>query len=344
MTITVDRRISPTFHGVEEVDDRRYYLIGDARLLSCTTVTGVIAKDALLRYAANQAVAAVFAELPSIVIASRTKPCGNTGRRCDHDNTTRCDNCACHECKACIARWLSERHIEHSARRADEGTRTHDVIEWWSYHGQIKPYDADIAPYVKAFEAFVAEYGLTPDSFLASEALVINKGAGYAGTTDGVIRFRADATPAAAKLVSRVTQIQAKRAVKLGLTVDLLVDFKTREGEGPKFYPEQALQLTGYRHAPVIRIKGDDVDHPMLPTDGGMLIQLRPDGVTPRLAVTTERTYRRGFLYALGLTKWLIEEGPAAVSSHTFVLPETVAARARKAAKQSAAEPAPAAA
>ncbi|MEV1315316.1 hypothetical protein AB0J14_04445 [Micromonospora arborensis] len=350
MSIQTAERVGPVFHGVEETDDRRFYLIGDHRLISTTAATGVIAKDALLRYAANQAVEAVFAELPAIVIASRMKACGNTRNRCEHDRNERCDRCPCVECKACVANWLADRHKAHSARRADEGTRTHDVAEWWSYTGEIKPYDQDIAPYVKAFEAFVAEYGLTPDSVLLSEALVVNRGAGYAGTTDGVVRFDAAATEAAAKLVSRVTGVSWKKAAKLGLTVDLIIDYKTREGEKPKFYPEQALQLTGYRHAPILRIKNSDIERPMLPTDGGLIVQLRPDGVSARLAVTTERTYRRGFLYALGLTKWLIEEGPAAVSSHTFVLPETIAARARKAAKDAAAapasatEPAPAAA
>lgn len=331
-----ESRIGPTFHGVTEDGDRRFYLIGDIRLVSVTTVTGVVAKDALLRYAANQAVAEVFAELPAIVIASRIKPCGNTGHRCDHDPNARCSRCPCAECKACMARWLADRHLAHTARRADEGKRVHDVAEWWSYTGEIKPHDVDIAPYVKSFEAFVVEYGLTPESFLVSEALVVNRGAGYAGTTDGVIRFCAAASQAAAKLVSRVTGVPWKKAAKLGLTVDLVIDFKTREDEGPKFYPEQALQVTGYRHAPTVRIKNSDVEHPMLPTDGGIIVQLRPDGVTARLAVTTARTYRRGFLHALGLTKWLIEEGPAAVSSHSFVLPETIAARARKAAKASA--------
>jgi hypothetical protein len=345
--MTTTGRQGPIFHGVEETDDRRYYLIGDHRLLSCTTVTGVIAKDALLAYAAHKAVAAVFEELPAIVIASRIKACGNTYSRCGHEPIERCERCACAECKACVARWLAERHIANTARRSDEGTRVHDVAEWWSYTGEIKPYDKDIAPYVKAFEAFVAEYGLTPDSWLVAEALVVNRGAGYAGTTDGIVRFDASATQAAAKLVSRVTHVPWKKAARLGLTVDLVIDFKTREDEKPKFYPDQALQLTGYRHAPVIRFKNSDEEHPMLPTDGGLLIQLRPDGVTPRLAVTTERTFRRGFLYALGLTKWLIEEGPAAVSSHTFVLPETIAARKRKADKEAAAaattaEPAPA--
>lgn len=337
MTTATIEKPAPVFHGVEQVDDKRFYLIDDMRLISVTTATGVIAKEALIRWSAGLAADAAFAELPSIVVASRIKACGNTGTRCDHDSAERCERCACWQCKACITKWIAERHLVNNRRRTDEGKRVHDVVEWWSYTGEIKAHDPDITPYVAAFEAFVVEYGLTPDSFLASEALVVNREEEYAGTTDGIIRFYAGATDAAAKLVSRVTQVNWQKAAKQGLSVDLIGDFKTREGEGPKFYPEQALQLTGYRHAPVIRVKNSDVEEPMPATDGAVLIQLRPDGFTPRLAVTTEDTYRRGFLKALGLCRWLIEDGNAAVSSHTFVLPETVRARERKAEKERAA-------
>lgn len=329
------------FHGVEEIDDQRYYLIDDLRLISVTTATGVLEKEGLPRWAASLAAEAAFAELPTLVTASRKKPCGNTHNRCSnaggrdgHDWRERCPRCPCQECKLCVQQWVADRHIANKRRRADEGKRAHDVAEWWSYTGQIKPHDPDITPYVTAFKTFIAEYGLTPDSFLVSEAIVVNRDEGYAGTLDGIIRFDAASSAAAAKLVSRVTQVSARQAAKRALTVDLVVDFKTREGEEPKFYPNQALQLAGYRHAPVIRIKNSDVEQPMPATDGALLVQLRPDGCTPRLAVATESTYRRGFLNALGLCQWLIEEGPKAVSAYTFVLPETVAARARKAAKE----------
>lgn len=331
------------FHGVEEIDDKRFYLIDALRLISVTTATGVIDKEALIRWSAALAAEAAFAELPTLVVASRKKLCGNTSNRCasetgegGHDWRDRCPRCPCTECKACVRKWVAERHVANKRRRSDEGKRFHGVAEWWSYTGEIKPHDPDIAPYVKAFQAFVAEYGLTPDSFLVSEAVVVNRDEGYAGTTDGIIRFDASRTEAAAKLVSRVTQVPARQAAMRSLTVDLVGDFKTREGEGPKFYPEQALQLTGYRHAPTIRIKNTDVEEPMLATDGGLIVQLRPDGCTPRLAVTTEDTYRRGFLHALGLCRWLIEDGAASISSRTFVLPETQAARDRKAARDQA--------
>ncbi|WBB94253.1 hypothetical protein [Verrucosispora sp. WMMC514] len=342
MTVTAEPATTPAsvFHGVEETDDNRWYLIDDLRLVSASTVAGIIDKEALKIWAAKLAAQAAFAELPAVVIASRIKPCGNTGSKCSgeggHDSQERCDRCPCLECKACMTAWLASRHVDHTRRRADEGTRVHDVAEWWALHGEIRPYDEDIAPYVKSLLAFFAEYGLTPDDFLVSEAIVVNREDGYAGTTDGIIIIRADRTDAAAKLVSRVTGIPWKQAKKRGITVVLIIDFKTREGEGPQFYAPQALQLTAYRHAKTIRIKNTDIEQPMIPTDGGMLVQLRPDGFTARLVMTDEDTYRRGFLPTLATATWVFEHGPAAISSRTFVLPETLAARRRKAARDAA--------
>ncbi|WP_213004817.1 hypothetical protein, partial [Paractinoplanes toevensis] len=223
----------------------------------------------------------------------------------------------------------------------DEGQRFHDVAEWWSYHGEIKDHDADIAPYVKSFEEFVAEYGIVPDDFLLAEALLLHRDIEAAGQTDGVVRIHAVRSEAAAKLISRIlthrgTPATWKQAQKRQLTLDLLLDYKTREDDEPKFYPENALQLSGYRHFPIIRVKNSDIEVPMLPTDGGVIVQLRPDGYALRPVVCDLGVFERGFLHALGLYRWLIEEGPAAISSRTFVLPEAVAARARKAAKEQA--------
>lgn len=339
-TATAIRPASPVFHGVEESDNKRWYLIGDDRLISTTTVTGMADKPALMMWAINQTVAAVWQELPAVVAASRTADCGNAGSRCmeydGHDFDT-CTTCPCLNCRTCMSKWLARQHKATADRRSDEGTRVHDVAEWWTYTGEIKPHDADIAPYVKAFRQFIADYGLTPDSFIVAEALVVNREHGYAGTTDGIVVINAAATDKAAKLVARVTGVPAKKAAKLGLSVAVIIDWKTRENTGPLFHPPQALQLAAYRHAPVLRIKGSDHEEPMLHTDAAMLIQLRPDGYTARLTVSTEDTFRRGFLNLLGFAYWLVEDGPASVSSHSFVLPETLAARARKAAKEQAA-------
>jgi hypothetical protein len=268
--------------------------------------------------------------------ASRRKPCGNAWSRCRHEENESCDRCPCGTCQGCVTRWVSERHNREWARRADEGVRVHDVAEWWSYHGLIKDHDPDIAGYVKSFQAYVTDYGITPADILLAEALLVHREIGAAGQTDGVVRIHAERTEKAAKLISRLTQVQWKQAQKLKLTADVLFDIKTREGDEPKFYPENSLQLAGYRHFPVIRVKNSDEEAPMIPVDAGMIVQLLPHDYAVRPVVCDKATYEQGFLTALNMYRWMTEHGPASVSSRTFVLPETVAARARKAAKEQA--------
>lgn len=325
-------RPSPQGSVTDEDSGERWYVFGDDRLLSVTTAFRSIAKMGLLIWGATLAAEHAFVELPTVVTASRKKPCGNTHSRCRHLNEQdRCDRCPCAECRACVVKWLADRHFAESSRRADEGTRVHDVIEWWSIHGEIRPHDPDIVPYVAAFEAFVAEYGLRPESFLMAECTVINRADKYAGTSDGIIRFEATATHAAAKLVARVLRGRGeyshiktgaalvKAVIRNKRTVDLIVDWKSREAEGPKFYPEHPLQLAGYRWAPVMRIKGTEIEQPMPDTDGGVIIQLRPDGASVRLARCDEPAYE-AFLHALGLYLWISEAGSKAIGAYAFPL------------------------
>lgn len=322
----------------ETTGDRWYYFPEYGRLMSVTTAFRSIAKSGLVVWSAQLAAAAAFNELPTVVSASRRRPCGNTYSQCrrSHDWQTTCEKCPCKVCRACVEHWLADRHKAESARRADEGSRLHNVIEWWSYHGVVRDHDGDVVPYVQAFLAFAEEYGLTPDSFLMAEATVINPADRYAGTTDGIIRFHAERSEAAAKLVARVLRAAGEYShVKTGKaliravirdkrTVDLIVDWKSREkplkeGESPKFYPENAMQVTGYRMAPIVHIKGTDQFVPMPDTDGGLIVQLRPDGATPRLALTDDVTYG-AFLHALPLSIWLAEYGSRSIGAYTFPL------------------------
>jgi hypothetical protein len=335
-------------------DGKRYYLIDGARFWSVSTATSVIASEGLPPWAAGLAAKTAFDELPTVVAASRIRQCGRTYARCGHDfREPHTDTCRCFECKACVIRWLTDRHRAESSRRADEGRRTHDVIEWWALHdGQWITYSDDIAPYVAAFRAFIADYGITPASFLITECVVIDRANECAGTTDGIVRFEAKATPAAAELVARVITaargeagppITAAEAAGLELAVDLVIDFKTQEKprEKEKFYPNQALQLAGYRWSPVMRIKGTDIEQPMPDTHGAALIHLRPDGATVRLTRAGEDVHE-AFLHALCLWRWLSENGTASVSSRSFPLPKPVkVASPRKTAVKKAAPVAP---
>lgn len=330
--------------SVTGADGRRYYLIGEERFWSVTTALDVAAKAGLLPWAADLAAQHAFLELPTLITASRIKPCGRTWVRCKHEWRERCDACPCARCRACVTKWLGDRHIAESSRRADEGNAVHKVVGWWALHdGQWTSYDPTIEPYLASFRRFVEAYGLTPDSWLMTEGTVIHRAHQWAGTADGIVRFDATRTDAAADLVARVLYAAGEyrdaryaedvvRAVQTdGRTVDLLDDVKTREKPEPKFYPDQALQTTAYRNAAVVRIKNTDLEQPMPDTHGAVLIQLRPDGCTPRLVVADDEAYE-AFLHALGLFRWLTDHGTASVSSRSFPLPKAAPkVRARKA-------------
>lgn len=335
-------RPNPANTVTDEESGERWYILpdgngGELRLLSVTTAFKVIAKIGLDIWKNEYTADAAFDELPTVVTASRKKPCGRTRAKCRSHETweSGCPTCRCGVCRACVVAWLASRHKAHSERRGDEGRRMHDVIEWWSKHNEIRPYDADIAPYVAAFLAFVEAYGLCPESFLMCEATCVNKADNYAGTTDGVVRFEAVASPEAAKLVARILRFNGeyphlktsdaiqRAVVRDKRVVEVVIDWKTREKtleDGPaRFYPEQALQIAGYRWAPRVRIKATDQFVDMPNTDGGVVIQLRLDGATARPVVCDEETYN-GFLHALGLYLWLAEKGSRAVGVNTFAL------------------------
>jgi hypothetical protein len=234
-----------------------------------------------------------------------------------------------------------------SSRRADEGGRVHKWVEHWVLRdGEHAPCDRDIRPYIDTFLRFIEAYGLTPDSWLMCEAIVVNKADGYAGTTDGIIRFNSSTT-LGAELVAKVRGVTIDQAASDKLTIDAIDDFKTREkepgeGESPKLYPSHALQLGAYRWAPMVWIKSAQKYVGMPDTDGAVIIQLRPDDFLCRPVVADERTYK-AFLSQKGSHDWLADYGTASISSRTFkpAKPEkpvkaTRATRARKATPKTA--------
>lgn len=307
----------------------RFYTIDGIDYWSVTTALKILAKEGLPPWAGGLAAAAAFEQLPKVIRASRLKPCGNTYSQCrrakgGHDWRITCSTCPCRDCQPCMTKWLTERHIAVRDGRADEGRRTHDWIEQWVISNGVEaPMADDIAPFVRAFLTFVKAYGLKPDSWLLTEATVVSRAEEYAGTTDGVLRFEATATDEAAAIVAMLHQQPKSVCVAQGLTVDVIVDFKTKDKPPEakvEFYDEVALQLAPYRFAPVVRIKRLGIEAPMPDTHGGMAVQLRPDVAIPRLCVVDETTHD-AFLKALWLYRWRIEKGAASVSSRSFKVP-----------------------
>jgi len=296
------------------------------RFISITTALRSVNKKALVFWAAGLAAQSALDELPRLISATLTKPCERTFNRCQHDWQVRCVECPCGQCPPCVGKWLRDRHIAESSRRVDEGTRVHDVIEHWVLSGgEALGHDEDIDPYVEQFWTFIADYGLTPDSWQMSEATVINRDYGYAGTLDQIIEFKADASPKAAELCARV-------ALGAG-SVLLLGDNKTREDAAHElnekkaaFYPDHALQCAAYRNATAVLLP-DGQEEPLPRVGGAFILQLRPDGYELRLVVADDRTFG-AFLSVLALAKWQWEYATASVSTKAFPKPRVVSSAA----------------
>lgn len=321
------------------IDGNLFYIhpVTDERFISVTTANGWTEHEFLSnRWRPNLTAEAAFAELPRVVAASRRKPCGNTNTRCEHDWQVKCEFCPCGECKACLQKWLANRHYRESQRRAEEGSAMHKwIADWVLSRGQHGPVSPVVEPYIKTFLKFIAEMGLTWESFEMTEATVLNRAAawgdvaGWGGTLDAQVRFDATATPGALKVCRKF----GKRNPLVTL------DWKSREGEGANFYSEHAKQLSAYTRGEVILLR-DGREIPLPPTDGGMVVQIRPDGYGWRRVVTDDVTYA-GFLAGMHNALWEITYGDKAtqVKSHPDLpipdLPEAPK-RARKAAPRKA--------
>lgn len=347
--------MSDTAGAVTHEDGSRYYPIDGEQFWSVTTALKVMSSEGLIWWAAGLAADAAFQELPKLCAALLVRDCGNTFNRCKqgkgdrgHDWRLTCETCPCQQCKACVREWMRRRHTQIRDDRAEEGRRVHEWVKEW-IRGNELPIHTDIAPYIRAFLAFVSGYGLTAQSWLFSEAVVVNREHQYAGTTDGGIRFFG-ATDLARDLIARVLGIRLEQVSEISY-VDLIVDLKTKrplaEGESPRFFPEVALQMAPYRWAPKLRLRETDQEVDMPPLQGALALYLYPDMAVPRLCVSDERTLG-AFVNALNLYRWTVEFGAKSVAEASFPLlkPEPTATvkapgtRApRKAAAKKAAPP-----
>jgi hypothetical protein len=329
----------------DEETGKRYYLVSDARFWSVTTSTDIYDHPGLPWWSAMLAADFAFAELPLLITASRTKPCGRTYHPCDHERRMpHNEECACRACQTCVRKQMIERHRAEAGRRADEGRRTHDVIAWWAdNNGDWREHDPDITVYVESFRRFVDEMGLTPQSWELAEVIVVNREYEYAGTLDAIIRVHATGGQAAAELVAKVLTfngqpVTPEEAIVRKLSVRVLVDFKTREktAEEEKFYPGPALQVAPYRRSETYVDPVTGLESPMPAVDGAVIVNLRLDGYTARPVIADDTTFA-AFLCALNLFRWFHEYGSAAVSVRSFPIPKPAKPKAPRKRKTKAA-------
>jgi hypothetical protein len=163
--------------------------------------------------------------------------------------------------------WQGERDLA-----ADRGTAIHEAAERYAL-GKNVEITPEIEGYVKAFDNFL--YDFKPE-FLMTEALVVSKTHGYAGTLDAIVTIE-------------------------GRTY--VLDIKT----GNYVWPEVALQLSAYSRADFTGDRQTGAESP-LPNlhKRGLVLHLQPDGYTLR-PVRLGDTEFNTFLAALDMYNWSTE-------------------------------------
>ena len=195
--------------------------------------------DVLALWAANLVAETAFANLPRMVAASRVPE-----QRQDMYN------------------WLRRAPTRKKDERADIGSAVHRIIEAHVL-GQPMPADLltdpEMRPYLRHFLRFVEDWQVR---FEASEMVVGNRTAGYAGTLDYLLR---------SPLIAAAFEIPANTV--------LMGDTKTGgELDVKGVYPEAALQMAAYRKAEVAWLRdGSTVPMPATHTTG-VVLHLRPEG------------------------------------------------------------------
>lgn len=158
--------------------------------------------------------------------------------------------------------WLRRAPTRKKDERADIGSAVHSIIEAHVL-GQPMPAalldDPEMAPYLHHFLCFVEDWQV---KFEASEMVVGNRTAGYAGTLDYLLR---------SPLIAAEFKVPA--------TTVFMGDTKTGgELDVKGIYPEAALQMSAYRKAEVAWLRdGSTVPMPVTHSTG-VALHLRPEG------------------------------------------------------------------
>jgi hypothetical protein len=277
MTITPLKRRDGPVNATEDDDGNRVYThpITGERWWSVTTVYSIVGKEGLPYWAANLAARAAVDYLPRLVRqCRRTTPCGGT---------TLEDRCG--DCADCAYHFLAMRHIAERDAAGDRGKRVHKAAEHHEIHGRW-PDDidddtnADIRPYLEQYTRWRADFEPT---FIASEATVISRTHGYAGTLDAILTL-GWTHPNQAELRS----------------VPLCVDWKT----GKDVYDEAGWQNAAYRHADAILLDNGD-ELPLPETTGGLVVHLTPDNYHVRPLCNDTAAFAE-FLDVLALYKRMV--------------------------------------
>lgn len=154
--------------------------------------------------------------------------------------------------------WLKGQPYAEKDAAAEKGSRLHELAEAHKLGQDVTGLvdvetEPDVHAMLQQFLAFLEDFA---PEYEATEATVVNRTLGYAGTLDGLLRFGVDDLP--------------------GLDSPLVVgDYKTGR-TGP--YPEWGLQLAAYANAEALWLPdGTEIAMPAVSKTTGVVIRVRPD-------------------------------------------------------------------
>jgi hypothetical protein len=247
---------------------RGYYTDPETKqkLISVTTVlSNGVPKPALMHWAAVEVARCALDNVVTLAKATRTI-----------DGTERC------------FQWLRNAAERKRDTAANVGSVVHSFIEATILGTPMPEVDEVSAPFLEQFRRFVIDFDV---EFTASEAVVANRSAGWAGTLDWMAHLRA--------------------YPDLG---HVMGDTKTGGdlASGKGVYPEAGLQMSAYRQAEVLWLR-DGSTVPMPATDSAVVLHLRPDGyrVVP---VRADEWMYAAFLAAKAVATYVRDLAPDVVA------------------------------
>lgn len=147
---------------------------------SVTNVLDVsVSKPALVPWASKAVAEKAVKELPRLVASMLVKDC--KPKKVENE---------CGKCRHCLIKELKREPGFVKDTAADLGTRIHD---WAESHVLNKPQviDPEVEPFGKQLLRFFDDFGVDMEKdIVASEATVVNRKVGYAGTGDLWVRLR----------------------------------------------------------------------------------------------------------------------------------------------------------
>lgn len=255
----------PVFAETAATGQRWYVLPSGEKFMSVTTALSHLARFGLLDWAAKLAAEAAAEHTDRLVAAAEHDPC-RVSATAD----------ACGLCRDCVVAWLANRHNEYRDAAGDRGTRLHQATAHLDVFGDGGQVDADIEPLFANYRDWLAYY---QPEIVATDATVVSRKWGYAGSLDKIVRFGDDSRLPKARehLRGRLCVLDEKTGKHVGLV--------------------EGWQVVAYAHADAILLP-DGTEEPMPDITGGLIIHNRPERIQTREVHVTD-TAIHSFIHVL---------------------------------------------